>query len=232
MAEKRQKDGVVDKFVEALTSILKNVFGLEGFDLNKILSLGNPEIKSWASTLAEKAKEYVHEDNIIRSKMAERAFGWVTAAVEEAAEGKSAEVKAILKKLADFLETFVDNFCKPDDGDAKHGSKHLNPELARKLAEVKATTFARYHARIEKATETELPALLVRIQQEVEISAKIEQVLVEGVPKPPASPKPLAPPRTPITERLKKAGDALDDSQILEPVAQALRDVVGWLQKT
>lgn len=231
--------GVLDNLTETVSSLFTNIFGISGIDLNKIISLGNPEMKEWAKTLSDKAKGYVHEDSAVRSKTAERVFGWISAGIEKAAEGKNPVTKALLQKLADFVEMFVDNFCAPDDEDKEKEksktSKGPDPDLIKKLGTVKAGVAKANQIRIAGATDADLPTLLKRLELEAEGSARVEQIQLHGLPKPPKPPTPPRPPGVPIGTKMlgvvKKVSDKVDNSGVLQPVNQGLRDLTDWFNK-
>lgn len=230
--------GVLDDLTGTISSLFTNIFGISGVDLNKITSLANPEMKDWAKILSGKAKGYFHEDSAVRSKTAERVFGWVSAGIEKTAEGKNPLTKAALQKLADFVEMFVEDFCEKDGAEKEEEgkpSKGVDPDLIKKLGAVKASVAKANQIRIAKAKDAELPALLKRLELEAEGNARVEQIQLNGLPKPPKPPTPPRPPGVPIGTKmlgaLKKGSDAVDNSGVLQPVNQGLQDLADWFNK-
>ncbi|MDO8594162.1 MAG: hypothetical protein Q7R93_01465 [bacterium] len=238
--------GMVGDFTRASSSILRNIFGLDGFDLNKILSLANPEIRVWATKLARAAKKKVPGDSILRSQLAERVFGWVTAGIQTAGKAQGQTMHDLLEKLSDFLESFVNEFC---DTDTTTVIVDVESESGRVLAQTELEphqlqTLAENRARILKATDAELPALLERLVQEAEAEATVERVMLTGSAEQPteeATPTPAITPeatteapkrrRKPsLKKKLTGAVAAVEDSGVLDPIAKGVSDLRKGLE--
>lgn len=165
---------------ETISHVLKSTFGLR-VNLNKILSLANPEIKAWAKKLAVRAKEAVPEDSLLRSVIAERVFGWVSASIEDAGtKSPNKMVGDVLEKLSDFIETFVQEFCEKDASEVLKTSVEEateGSETAKMLQKDRFVLLHEYRKRMAAARQEDKPAILAELRQAVEDQEQVAAIL-------------------------------------------------------
>lgn len=199
---------------------------LLGFDLNAALTLAAPQMRRAAEGLAEKLKQELPVDHVLRGDLAEIVINEAASRIEAASEGQPPTVKAILEKISDFIEIFASAFCGENDtaGEKGKGGK-TKPKKT-------PGAFERFHekfledarARIAGASSEELPALQKRIKEEGELLAGLEVLMTEGpkVEEPPKAPEATKEPKAPLGERV--AG-------ILRPINDELREKVGNMER-
>lgn len=161
---------------------LKEAFShLFGFNLNEILSLGEPEIREEAEKLATIAKKKFPANHWIRSKIAERIVAVLTAKLEKSMDKQSPTVKALMEKFTDFVDNFTANFYggrvedkktqRPDPG----VTPHAHADLTKKFLESA-------RLRQKRAKPEELTSLNERLLEEAKTISKLDVILTEGEP--------------------------------------------------
>src|SRR3989344_5746470 len=71
---------------------------------NMLLSAGDPELREIAERIAEGVSALIPKDSPLRSRLAERIFGVLKAAIETRSKGKSPIVEASTEKFVDVLD--------------------------------------------------------------------------------------------------------------------------------
>jgi hypothetical protein len=145
-----------------------------GFDLNAVLSLANEEINRAAKTLAEEAKKKLPADHWLRNRVMSRVMGVIASRIESAGEKRGGAVKAVVEKLADFIEHFT--FCFYDKNDPENPAKKTGEDVTKNLKEI---FLKKAQERLEKAKPDQMEALTEKLRKEFEALKALEKMLRE-----------------------------------------------------
>ena len=213
-----------------LTGTMKKYLGFD-LDLNFFASALNPEIDAKAKRDAATAQRYVKSDSFFRSSLASRGLGVLAAALENMGDRQTGVLRALMKKGADYLESFGTYFYghslkeeKSELGDLKSGS--LPPEYV-KIAEMDVAWLKRVSELTAATSAGNMPAIEEQVAAEGKVNWMARELALHGPEKKPE-------PSVPFRERVADMAEVVDEgiNAVLTPVNQELeRHLAGVMAR-
>lgn len=190
----RQAESALGKWGSFLTK------RIPGFNFNAILSLANPQINRHAEATAESLRKTLPEDHWLRGDLVESGIGVIASIIETSSDKQPPLVKALLEKLADWIEAFGRALGGKHPGVAKGGAAHKHEGSASEVAKkVWDKFYADAQSKIEgEADVTKREALKEQLKKDAGFFHELLLISSEGPKKPAEPPKP----HVPLTKRL------------------------------
>lgn len=176
-------EAIAQEVKNATTGMLKRLFKI---DWDTVAQLGAPKIRRRAEEDAKRAKQSFPVDAWVRSDAAEVIYNVVLKQVKNAVEVlKDGALKTSLKELAEYLETFVVEFCNEEDGGYKNKkvSKQIDPETAKVVAEYKKAIMASIQTRLDAASDADYNSVSASADKRMRDGAKMVGYMTDGIPE-------------------------------------------------
>lgn len=160
----------IPDFLKPLFEMLKNI---PFFDLNVLMSAGNPELRALAEKIATYIGKELPDWHWLFTKATERAVGMIAAWVEENAGKFSGVTKDLVKKSSDFLELLGSALITHGGAAAKGGKESFETRMAKFLNAVPE--------RLAKAADIDLEK--TRVEKEFGMMVSFEELLDAAIEK-------------------------------------------------